>query len=253
MHPAGYSQTCACAQLTWLRRKTARRSADWKFHPYVCTRLLLTRPDTTTSGTFLVWQVSLQQCPVALREKSRASSACQKLGICQTCCDRICLATHCNQSDWQMDTNGQILSCCLLRQHWNIGGQRLPRLRVAQGSAAVPNSQRCKTYRSILAGNPGIVFKFSLRVIRFWLFLLFRLHGFRDFSHGFCLLLLLCLFWPPPPRPKHPYVFMGFTITLGAQHHQKRHVSHWFHDSSTSTTVPEHHAWCAFPCNRRPN
>ena len=131
MHPAGYSQTCACAQLTWLRRKTARRSADWKFHPYVCTRLLLTRPDTTTSGTFLVWQVSLQQCPVALREKSRTSSACQKLGICQTCCDRICLATHCNQSDWQMDTNGQILSCCLLRQHWNIGG---PKIATSQGS-----------------------------------------------------------------------------------------------------------------------
>jgi len=123
-----------------------------------------------------------------------------------------------------MDTNGQILSCCLLRQHWNIGGQRLPRLRVAQGSAAVPNSQRCKTYRSILAGNPGIVFKFSLRVIRFWLFLLFRLHGFRDFSHGFCLLLLYVAFVP----------FLATTATTKTPLR-----FHGFHDYARSTTPPK--------------
>ena len=91
MHPAGYSQTCACAQLMWWRRKMARRSL-WELEAQTCGNVMQCNYACfdhvwimfdhghvhfwgskvlyywTWPGAFLVWQVPLQQRPLAWKK-----------------------------------------------------------------------------------------------------------------------------------------------------------------------------------------
>lgn len=221
MHPAGYSQTCACAQLTWLRRKTARRSADWKLinHPYVCTRLLL-------AGTFLVWQVSLQQCPVALRgKKPHKQRVPKKLGICQTCCDRICLATYCNQYDWQMipfpDTF--VLPSASALEHWR------PKIATSQGSTGECSSAQFSEMQDVSFNFSR--FNFSRES---W-------NPFQIFLEGDSFLAFLALSPPWLPwffsRFLPSVAFVPFLATTATTKTPLRF--HGFHDYARSTTPPK--------------